>query len=123
MDVKKLNACMEMVQSDLGNGLIAASILSIADAQALIRTENSQPGAAAMSCELTKYMQKSLAHGYAPLGRFYFMELEGDKGVLVIPHGPYQWAIAFDTQKVKLGLMINVVLPKLLVAFEEAIKS
>jgi hypothetical protein len=35
--------------------------------------------------------------------------------------GDYMWGVLFDEKKVQLGLILNVVLPKTLDAFQEAV--
>ncbi|MFB3925067.1 MAG: hypothetical protein ACE14T_03355 [Syntrophales bacterium] len=123
MNIQKLNDCMEILKKDLGEGLVASSIVSTADAQTLIATEHSKPGAATMFSELTNSIQEALSQGYPPLGKFYYLDLAGNKGILFLPFGDYQWGIAIDTQKAKLGLLLNVILPKIVNAFEDAIVS
>ena len=124
MNIQKLNECMEIIKRDLGDGLIASSIVSTADAQTLVATEKSSPGAATIFNEVTAYIQKSLASGpYPQLGRYYYLDLVGNKGLFFIPFGDYQWGIAIDTKKTKLGLLLNVVLPNIVNAFEDAVTS
>ncbi len=123
MNIQKLNECMETLKKDMGDGLLASSIVSMGDAQTLIATENSKPGAATMFCEVTQFIQKSLSHGYPGLGRYYYLDLAGNKGILFIPFGDYQWGIAIDTRKAKLGLLLNVILPNVINSFEEAVIS
>lgn len=123
MNIQKLNDCMEVLKRDVGDGLLASSIVSTADAQTLVATENSKPGAATMFSEVTAFIQKSLSQGYPALGRFYYLDLAGSKGLLFIPFGEYQWGIAIDTKKAKLGLLLNVVLPNIINSFEEAVVS
>lgn len=121
MNIQKLNDCMEMLKKDMGDGLVASSIITMADAQTLVATENSKPGAASMFSEVTAFIQKSLSQGYPALGRYYYLDLAGNRGMLFIPFGDFQWGIAIDTKKAKLGLMLNIVLPKIINAFEEAV--
>lgn len=121
MNIQKLNDCMEMLKKDMGDGLLASSIITMADAQTLVATENSKPGAASMFSEVTSFIQKSLSQGYPALGRYYYLDLAGNKGILFIPFGDFQWGIAIDTKKAKLGLLLNIVLPKIINAFEEAV--
>jgi hypothetical protein len=124
MNIQKLNDCMEIIKRDLGEGLIASSIVSTADGQTLVATEKSSAGAATIFNEVTAYIQKSLAQGpYPQLGRYYYLDCVGNKGLFFIPFGDYQWGIAIDTKKTKLGLLLNVVLPNIVNAFEEAVTS
>jgi hypothetical protein len=40
-----------------------------------------------------------------------------------LPFGDYQWAIVVNKKQVKLGLLLNVVLPSIINAFEDAVVS
>jgi hypothetical protein len=124
MNIQKLNDCMEIIKRDLGEGLIASSIVSTADGQTLVATEKSSAGSATIFNEVTEYIQKALSQGpYPQLGRYYYLDCVGSKGLFFIPFGDYQWGIAIDTKKTKLGLLLNVVLPNIVNAFEEAVTS
>jgi hypothetical protein len=116
---------MEIIKRDLGEGLIASSIVSTADGQTLVATEKSSTATATLFNEVTAYIQKSLSQGggYPQLGRYYYLDCIGNKGLLFIPFGDYQWGIAIDTKKAKLGLLLNVVLPNIVNTFEEAVTS
>ncbi len=125
MNIQKLNECMEIIKRDLGDGLIASSIVTTADGQTLVATEKSSSSTAALFNEVTNYIQKSLSQGkdYPQLGRYYYLDCIGNKGLFFIPFGDYQWGIAIDTKKAKLGLLLNVILPNIVNAFEEAVTS
>jgi hypothetical protein len=121
MNIQKLNNCMESLKKDMGEGLVASSIVTMEDAQTLVATENSRPGSATLFSEVTGFIQKALSQGYPALGRYYYLDLAGNKGILIIPFGDYQWGIAIDTKKTKLGMLLNIVLPKIISEFEEAV--
>ena len=125
MNIQKLNECMEILKRDLGDGLLASSIVTTADAMTIVATEKSSTKTASLFCEVTAYMQKSLAQGqgYPQLGRYYYLDCIGNIGLLFIPFGDYQWGVAIDTKKAKLGLLLNVILPTIISAFEEAVIS
>jgi hypothetical protein len=116
---------MELVEKDVGDGFLASSIVSMEDAQTIIATEKSSVKTAALFAQVTQNLQKSLSQGqgYPQLGRYYYLDLAGNKGILFIPLGDYQWGVAIDTKKAKLGLLLNVILPKMLDAFEDAVVS
>ncbi len=120
MNVQKLNECMEMLKKEMGDGLLASSIISTSDAKTIVTTEQLKSRPAAVY-GITAVIQKSRSHGYPALGRYYYLDLAGSKGLLFIPFGEYQWGIAIDTRKAKLGLLLNMVLPKVMNAFEEAV--
>ncbi len=52
--------------------------------------------------------------------RGYIQNRSDKKMVIVIPLGDYQWGILVDGTKVKLGLLLNIAIPKIIDAFEEA---
>ena len=121
MNVEKLNAAIEILKGDMGDALLATDIFGAADGQS-IAGYNTQPKASALFNQLTGYLTKSLqGAGFPPLGRYYMLDLVDAKMVIVIPLGDYQWGMLVDTNKAQLGLLLNVVMPKIIDAFEEAI--
>ena len=121
MNVEKLNAAIEILKGDMGDALLATDIFGSADGQS-IAGYNTQPKASALFNQLTGYLTKSLqGAGFPPLGRYYMLDLVDAKMVIVIPLGDYQWGMLVDTNKAQLGLLLNVVMPKIIDAFEEAI--
>jgi hypothetical protein len=124
VNIQKLNDCLENLKRDLGEGLIASSIISMGDYQTLVATEKSSPVAASLFGEITNFIQSSLAKGpYPQIGKFYYLDLVGSKGLIFIPLGDYQWGISIDTKKCKLGLLLNIILPAMISNFEEAVTS
>jgi len=55
------------------------------------------------------------------LGRYYILDLEHDKALFSFSHDKYkcQWGILFDSGKVKPGLFLNVIVPRVIRIFEE----
>jgi hypothetical protein len=124
MNIAKLNECLQALKRDLGEGLIASSIITTSDCQTIAATEKSSAVAASIFGEVTNFIQNALSKGpYPQLGKFYYMDLVGNKGLLFIPLGDYQWGIAIDTKKCKLGLLLNIILPTMITNFEEAVKT
>lgn len=123
MDLQKLNGCIDKLKKDVGDGLVAVSIVAVSDGQA-IAEHNSNPAAAALFLELTDNIIKMLKKGpYPALGKYYLLDLAGDKMILILPLGAYQMGIAVDALKIKLGLLLNVIVPETVVLFEEALNS
>ena len=121
MNVQKLNQCVENLKRDLGDGLLATSIVSNSDGMA-IASHNSSPKAAAIFTSITDSINAGLAKGpYPPLGKFYLLDLCDNKMLLFLPLGNFQWGVALDSSKVKLGLVLNVILPDMINNFESAI--
>ncbi len=124
MNIAKLNECLENLKRDLGEGLIASSIITTSDYQTIAATEKSSPVTASIFGEVTNFIQNALSKGpYPQLGKFYYMDLVGNRGLIFIPLGDYQWGVAIDTKKCKLGLFMNIILPAMITDFEEAITT
>ncbi|HBH86720.1 MAG TPA: hypothetical protein DDY17_03835 [Syntrophaceae bacterium] len=124
MNIAKLNECLENLKRDLGEGLIASSIITTSDYQTIAATEKSSPVTASIFGEVTNFIQNALSKGpYPQLGKFYYMDLVGNRGLIFIPLGDYQWGVAIDTKKCKLGLFMNIILPAMITNFEEAITT
>jgi len=122
MNIEKLNGCIELLKKQMGDSLLATSIVAMSDAQA-IADWNSKPGAAAIFVEVTNFLNESLKKGYPALGKYYLLDLQEDKMLIFLPLGEYQWGIAVDTTKAKLGLILNVILPEIVSSFEDALNG
>ena len=61
--------------------------------------------------------------GFPPLGRFLLYDLVDGMMAIAIPLGNHQWGMLIDGTKAPLGLLLNVVFPKAIDAFEEAIAT
>jgi hypothetical protein len=120
MNVKKLTNATKILKEDLDDALLATDIWATQDGQSIVGI-NTQPQACALFNRITNYLGEALkASGFPELGRYYFIDLAANHMVVVIPLGVFQWGILLDTSKIQLGLLLNVVLPKALDAFQEA---
>jgi len=123
MKVEKLNQAVEILKEDLGNGLLATDIFGSRDGQS-IAGWNSQPAASALFSQITKMMNKALKDaGFPSLNQYYLLNLEGGKVVLIINMEDYQWGVLMDSEKVPLGVLLSVAMPKAIKAFKEALAA
>lgn len=121
MNIQKLNEALEFLKSNLGNGLLSTDVISISDGLSIIGY-NSNPKSAALFTELTGILTKTLKEVEAPdLGEHYIIDLADHKMMIVLPFIDYIWGIFIDKNKVSLGLLLNIILPKLIDSFEEAL--
>jgi len=121
MNVKKLQNATKILKDDLGDGLLATDIYSSEDGQSIVGI-NSNPQACALFNRITNYLREALkAAGFPHLGRHYMIDLTGGHMVVIIPLGDYQWGMMLDMKKIQLGLLLNIVLPKVVDAFEDAL--
>jgi hypothetical protein len=123
MNIQKLNAAIAGLKSDLEEGLIATDIWSTADGQSMAGI-NPQPQACALFNRITNYMIGALkGAGFPELGRYYILDLTNNSMVIIIPMGDFQWGMLIDRTKTQMGLMLNVILPKIVDNFEEAMSE
>jgi hypothetical protein len=121
MDVKKLNKAIATLKEDVGEGLLACDIFTVADGMS-IAGYNSQPKASALFNKLTTDMMKTLRGANFPnLNKYYILDLEGDHMVIVLPMGDYRWGMLLNSKKVQLGMLLSIAIPNSIKAFEEAL--
>ncbi len=121
MDVKKLNAAVDGLREDIGEGLIACDIFTVADGMS-IAGYNPQPKASALFNQLTTHTMKTLRGANFPnLNKYFILDLEGDHMVIILPLGEYRWGILVNTKLVQLGLLLSIAIPQSIEAFEEAL--
>lgn len=122
---KKLNECIEVCKRDLGDALITASVISMPNGRAL-GGYNMNPETVTLFNNITASIRKVLANSPSEvLGRYYILDLEDDKTLFSFLNGKYryQWGIVFNSSKVKLGLFLNVIIPKIIKIFEDAMTT
>ena len=123
MNIQKLNESIEIVKRDLGASLIATDIFTTADGTS-IAGFNSQPKACALFNELTTNLENSLTtSGFPGLNEYYLLQLKDGHLVVVLYLLDYQWGFLVNSNKVKLGLLLNIVVPSAREAFIEALES
>jgi CheY-like chemotaxis protein len=120
MNIQKVNAAIEAMRESLGAALLATDCFGAADGQSIAGI-NTQPKASALFNQVTDQLEKSLkASDFPPLGRYYMLDLEGAV-VIVVPLGKYRQGMLLDPKKAQLGLVLNVVLPKLIEDMTDAL--
>jgi hypothetical protein len=120
MDVTKLHSAIDFVKESLRGGLIATDIFTADDGQSLAGY-NTQPAASALFARMTAELNGSLKDsGFPTLGKYYLMDLVDGNKVIVVPMNKYQWGLLVN-KDAQIGLITNVLLPKMIDKFEEAI--
>ncbi len=123
MNIQKLNLCMDILRKDLGDGFVASCIITTEDGQVLISTDQANIASATILNDATTFISNAMKTYPTELGQYYYIDVAGNMAVLVIPFGNYQWTITINKKLVKLGLLLNVVLPAIINAFEDAAVS
>ena len=120
MNIQKLNVCMDILKKDLGDGFVASCIITTDDGQVLLATDRANIAEATLLNDATSLIRSALKTYPAELGQYYYIDVAGNMAVLVIPFGDYQWTVTINKKLVKLGLLLNIVLPAVINAFEDA---
>jgi response regulator of citrate/malate metabolism len=121
MNVKELEKSIEVLKESLGSGLLATDIFGVEDGQS-IAGYNSQPQACALFTEISNFMNRVLSEsGFPVIGKYYMLDLVDNKMVMVLTMGDYLWGMLLDKNHAKLGMLLNIVIPKAIDAFEKAI--
>lgn len=123
MNIQKLNVCMDILKKDLGDGFVASCIITTDDGQVLLATDRANIAEATLLNDATSLIRSALKTYPAELGQYYYIDVAGNMAVLVIPFGDYQWTVKINKKLVKLGLLLNIVLPAVINAFEDAVVS
>jgi hypothetical protein len=120
LNAARLKRVIDIARDGLGEGLLSADVYSSADGTSFVGV-NSMPAACALFNQVTARVDQSLkTSGLPALGRYYMAELEGGQMMLVAPRGDCQLSLVVDSTRVQLGLLLNVILPEVLSALNEA---
>ena len=121
IDVEKLNSVIEDMKKDLGDALITTVIYSSADGKSAA-SYNEKSKTSALFNQATRYLINALKDSeFSSIGKYYIVDLVDEKMLIVIPLGEYQWGMLIDREKAQLGLLLNVVVPKIVDAFKKAV--
>ena len=122
MNVKKLKEAVEVLKENLDGALMATDIWPTGIGTA-IAGYNQNPQATALFEKVTDYMRKALkGAGFPDIKDYYLLEMENSAMVLVLQFKKegYQWGMLVDSNKVNLGLLLNIAVPAARQAFLEA---
>jgi hypothetical protein len=120
MDIMKLHSAIDFVKESLRGGLVATDIFTSDDGQSLAGY-NTQPAGSALFSKMTRELNASLKDaGFPTLGKYYLMDLVDGNKVIIIPMAKYQWGMLVN-KDAQIGLITNVLLPKMIDKFEDAV--
>lgn len=122
IDFAALTTAVQRVRAELLTGLIA---IDIADRQTglSLASYNSQPTATALFAKVTRDLSRTLSDaGFAAIRRYYLVELEENRVVVVLRHGEsLQTTMLLDSEKARLGWALGMVVPQLIDDVAEAV--
>ena len=120
----KLDECVEICKKDMGDALISVSVISMSTGKAL-GGYNLSPQTVIIFNEITNFMKRMLEENSSEaLGSYYIVDLLKDNQMLfslLCGKYEYQWGIVFKSNEVQFGLFFNIIIPKIIKVFEDAI--
>ena len=124
ISIEKLEVAVQELKNTLKEGLIATAIWDRSTGLSLAEY-NPQPAAVALFTEMTNTLSQTLSDsGFPGLKRYYFLDLDDDHTVMVIRHGnDILQGILMNSQKVNLGMLLAVALPKAIAVVEKSRSS
>ncbi len=121
MNQEKMRKAIDILIKDMDDALLSTGIVSRLDGRIILEV-NIHPKTGVFFKQLTSFIPRMLSEcNMPPMGKYYLIDLEDEKSLIAIPHLNYIWGITLDMKKVAMGLFLNVTLPKILAAFDEAI--
>jgi CheY-like chemotaxis protein len=123
MDVKKINAIVKEVKEDLGDALISTDIWATSDGQTLAGFNSNPKAAALLNLVGQQFIDAISGAKFHALDKYYILDLEDHKLVICLLFADYWWGMLLDSEKVQLGLLLNVVVPKAMDGFNAAVAA
>lgn len=121
INIEKLEAAIQDLRNTLKDSLISTDIWDRSIGLSLAGF-NTQPAAVALFTDVTSILTTTLNDsGFPGLKRYYFLDMEGDHISMIILHGDdLLQGILMNSQKVNIGILLAVALPKMLASVEKS---
>jgi hypothetical protein len=115
----KFDACLGILSSEMGEALTAATISKI-DEDKVLSVHQTTAETAKAFLRLTKFMKHAFeTRTTVALGDHYVLDLKNRHLLVVLIIGEHQWCVMFNSAKCTLGLFRNVIMPKVIRAYNE----
>lgn len=117
-EVSKFDKAVELLKKEIGETLLASGIFTIEDSKTITSYKSSAKTAELFN-EMSKNINKYLKKMKLPsIGKYYILDLANSKTLIIVTFNKYRWAILLDSRKLKLGLLLNLVLPDIIGMFQ-----
>lgn len=115
----KLDTCLNIMSKDMGDALVAASIANMNEGKVLA-AYHSIPESAESFLRLTTFMKTAYSTDTPfALGDHLILDLKDHQTLVILMIGEYQWNIVFNNVKCSLGMLRNIIMPKVIRTFNE----
>lgn len=118
MKYKLVNDYIDEIKDMLKDGLIATSIFN-QDGE--IIAEYNLSSQSTLACNsITNYILKKFRdHNLSNIDKYMIFSLEDDKILIIIPLYNHRWMILIDNNIIKLGILLNRVIPEIREKFKK----
>ena len=123
LNLKKLNLAVAEMREILSVSLLKTDIFLAENGRSLAGW-NSQPLACSQFAAITKSLRSSLQTSRFPaLGAYYLLDLDADQMLFIAVKDELQWGFLLKWTKKRLGLLLNIILPKALSILEDSVAT
>lgn len=120
MKLKDVNECLNQVKKDVGDALICTSIANIKNGVTIGKIDCDDK-VGACSAQVVTFLKEVIDSAEnVKLGRYLFAVLRKNCAAVFVIIGEYVWTIAFDPEKMPMGMIMNVYLDDYVQMFEYA---
>lgn len=120
MKLKDINECLNQVKKDVGEALICTTIANIKSGVTIGKIDCTDK-LGACSAQVVSFLQDVVASAEnVTLGRYLFTVLDKNMAALFVIIGDFVWTIAFNPEKMPMGMIMNVYLDDYIQMFEYA---
>lgn len=119
--ISMLNSALKEIQVLLADELLRTDIFLTVNGRS-IAGWNSHPLACSQFAAITSSLKNSLhISQFPPLGDYYLLDLDTDQLLFIVVTGELQWGFLLRGTKERLGLLLNIILPKALAFLKDAV--
>lgn len=120
MKLKDVNECLNQVKKDVGDALICTTISNIKSGVTIGKI-NCDDKLGACSAQIVTFLKEVInAAETVTLGRYLFTVLNQNCAAVFVIIDDYVWNIAFNPEKMPMGMIMNVYLDDYVQMFEYA---
>jgi hypothetical protein len=123
VNISMLNSTLQEIQDLLADELLRTDIFLTTNGRSLTGW-NSHPLACSQFAAITSSLKNSLQTCRFPaLGAYYLLDLDADQILFIVVKDELQWGFLLKGIKMRLGLLLNIVLPKAIAILENSVTT
>lgn len=109
INTARLDQMVSELRDRLGGGLLATDVWE-RDTKRSLANHNGQPAGVEMMNRLTDEIDATLrGSNFPPMSRYFLLELDGEKAVLIIRHGDdLLQGLLLDTRYTNMGIVLSL---------------